>query len=435
MLKQRLQVLSAVFIAAGFLLAACSQPVGPGPAAWGGGGGSPPAPSESSLSIAALTSGEVTISLPPSGYDYEVYYNQDGTPPSGTTPGSAGVTVTGTTAVISGLTDYATYYIWVRAKTASAVSPYSGPLVVTPAPTNTVNIMTWLKGFHQSFQDASSMSPYMKDPLWSGTNEYGFTDDGFAINEAGNFFTMYDFSTGAIGCAGTIAGIIVEDPGVGPPTDGRIFIKITDGGAWGKTPGYYYAVAFKNLSSVFVRESGAAGTYDAGVPTLREAITEYAYADGSGYFGFYGTYYHKTVAPGDLSALEGKWYDSGSAYYIVIRGNTFLWFVDGNDTEYDGKYAPDDDNGDVVVVAGEIVDHTDSDAASGVLYVKIFYSAPLLWGYTVDNFTAIAWNGHSGNSIQFGGSSSEDSALTNIQPQDPTDTAFFDTGFMGFVKQ
>ncbi|MDR1025027.1 MAG: hypothetical protein LBL56_04815 [Treponema sp.] len=296
--------------------------------------------------------------------------------------------------------------------------------------------MNHLKGYHQAAVSYSSWGPY-------SNNEWLFTDDGFVIGEALTTFTYYDAGTGDIGFAGTIVGIIAEDPSVGSATDGRIFIKITDGGAWYKTLGSYYAVIYKNLTEFGVTEGGASkyGDYTAeennGLPTLQEAITEYAYSTSttSGYFSSPGNYYTKTVLPNNLSAaLQGTWYYEDYDMYVVIRGNTFLSFMDGYE-EYDEIYAPDNDEEDMLAIAGEIVDYIDN-GTSGILYVRTVVAGD--WGYQNDKYEAIAWKGLNGNTIRFYAQMDNTSSLSDAKTAytDPNDTSqFLDNGFDDYVKQ
>jgi hypothetical protein len=261
-------------------------------------------------------------------------------------------------------------------------------------------------------------------------NEWIFTDDGYVITN--DTFTYYDAATGDIGFAGTIADYIAEDD-----ANGRLFIKITNGGTWGKTSGYYYAIICRNISASDILMGGAydgASSKNDGVPTLEEAKTEYAYSvAGSGYFGYPASYYTKRVAPRDLGAVEGKWYYSDSDMYVVIRGNTFLSFVDGDDTAFDGVYAPDDDAFDFLGIAGEVVDHINNDASSGILYIHTVVPGS---GYQSDKYEAVAWK-KDGNNISFYTQMDNHSSLAEVKAAytDANDTSQFPAaGFYQYVN-
>jgi fibronectin type 3 domain-containing protein len=355
---------------------------------------------------------------------YEVYYH--------TADDSAGATqfggdITITTETITGLTNGTTYYVWVKAKDSGGTSDYSASQKAAPCD------ITNLKGYHQSSVSYSQG--------WS-SNEWVFIDDGFVIDNGATTFTYYDTSTGAVGFAGNIAGIIAEDN-----TNGRIILKITDGGTWEKTVNYYYAVIYRNLSAYAVTEGGASkyGDYmdpiNNGLPTLREAITEYAYSEAadSGYFAYPAQYYTKTVSPDTLSSiLQGKWYYEDFVMYVTIRGNTFLYFIDGEDPP-DRIYAPDDDGGanggDFLGIAGEIVDCI-NNGASGILYIHTVVAGDV--GYQNDKYEAVAWKNLAGNNIKFFFQSDNHASLADVKTAytDPTNNSQFDDGgFYDFEKQ
>jgi hypothetical protein len=83
-------------------------------------------------------------------------------------------------------------------------------------------------------------------------------------------------------------------------------------------------------------------------------------------------------------------------YYVVIRGTTYTEFLDGE--EYDGVYDIDADEDDMLAVMGDIVDHTDTSQAAGVLYIKVLDS----YMYTPGKYIAVAWKElSSGSSVRF----------------------------------
>jgi hypothetical protein len=402
-----------VVLAAALLFTGCQNPAGGPP----GGTGSPPgAPA---FSISGLSASTITLTADTSGVSYDVYYNQDGTPPTAETAATA--TATGTTVTVSGLTDYTPYYIWVRARNDAGTSAYSGPVVAASGAVN----LEYLKGYHQTDIVYSNWGTY-----GGNNNEWQFTDDGFVIDQALKTFTYYDTATGTIGYAGTIEGIVAEDA-----VKGRIILKITDGGTQSMTSGSYIAVAYKDLSASQMDQAIATKSagQNSGVPTLKGAVDEYAYDEGAGYFGFFGTYKPKTVTPEALAALKGKWYDYDDDLYTVIRGNnTFLQFMDGDDTAYDEKYAPDADDYDMLAAAGEVVEYTDPGAASGILYVRNVVAGDV---YAANQYVAVGWKNRNGNNIDFAIGNDAKSSLAEIKTTYANASAIPGAAFKSYVKQ
>jgi hypothetical protein len=342
---------------------------------------------------------------------YRVY-----TRTSSSTPNSSVGTNTnspGTTYMWTGLNPNKTYYAWVRAVNDAGRGPWAGTEAITAMPAN-------LMGYHQT--------PISYSKGLSG-NEWVFIDGGFAINNVGGF--TYYSTSGTVGYAGTIEAVIPETE-----TSGRIFIKITETGEWGPTEGSYYAAAYKNLSDTGVYESGAwksDSSYNSGTATLQEAISEYAYADGSGYFEKDGNYLHKTMLPGSLYGLQGKWYYEDMDMYVAVRGNTFLYFTDG--FEYDGVYAPGDDGDDMLNIAGEIVDYIDNDYnGTGIMYIKTVESDDYT-GYQKDKYEAIAWKNLGGDKISFFFNQKNHGSLEEAKTAFDELSDFDDNGFYDFEKE
>jgi hypothetical protein len=281
-------------------------------------------------------------------------------------------------------------------------------------------IPAYLAGYHQT---ALVYSKGYAD------NEWIFTDDGFEINSATKMFYAYDNSAGSISFAGTIVEVLADDE-----TDGRLIIKITDGGTWYKSAGSYYAVAYKNLTADSVEESGAfngSSSYNGGMDTLAEAAEEYT-VDNS-YFVYYGNYYRHNVTATTLSGLQGNWAYSDMDMYTVIKGTTFLCFIDGTN-QYDGVYAPDDDNEDVLAAAGDIVEHTSSSTASGIFYVKTVVAGDVGM-YPNDKYVAVAWQNKADNDIEFAMGSNEKDSLAEIKTTYGTLADFPVNSFFEYTKQ
>lgn len=87
----------------------------------------------------------------------------------------------------------------------------------------------------------------------------------------------------------SFAGNVVNKPDL-TAESGYLIIQITDGGSWGKTERYYYAVHWKSFLGDTLK--GAAAYKDegenSGLPTAEEATEEYTVENG--YYTFYGDY-------------------------------------------------------------------------------------------------------------------------------------------------
>jgi hypothetical protein len=124
-----------------------------------------------------------------------------------------------------------------------------------------------------------ALTGYWKSTFGDGFELSENTEDGF-------LFTQYDNAARDISFAGTV----VNNPDFNSPT-GYIIIRITNGGTWTKTEGYYYAVHWKNLSGSLVAAASAyngTSTYNNGMETLEDALAEYTVANG--YYGYHGEY-------------------------------------------------------------------------------------------------------------------------------------------------
>jgi hypothetical protein len=128
----------------------------------------------------------------------------------------------------------------------------------SPAATETVNT------------DTAKLTGYWK-------SSYG---DGFAIN--GTSFTQYDNAAKDVSFAGTVVNVRNLSA-----TSGYLTILVTDTGTWGKTVGYYYVMAWANLSATGIDEATAykvGGAVNNGIQDRIAAENEYTI--GNGYFGY-----------------------------------------------------------------------------------------------------------------------------------------------------
>ncbi|MFP3040939.1 fibronectin type III domain-containing protein [Treponema primitia] len=337
---------------------------------------------------------------------YDVYYDS-----TTTQPGTADQTVTNTFADIT-LTANGTYNVWVKAKVDSITS------VASPMASGTAAVLTIppnILAYHQS--ELTSYS-------------YNFTADGFEIDNATKTYYQYDDSALSVSFAGTIVKVIEDNS-----TDGRIIIKITDAGSWFKTVGHYYAVAYKNASSFAVKQSSASSAdytdpINNGLPTLAEAINEYTVEKE--YFGYYGDYYFHAASATTLGDLKGKWYYEDYDMYVVIDGTSYIEFMDGED--YDGVYDKGADDDDMLSLKGDIVDHTSTGNASGILYIKSLASDLV----TLEKYFAVAWAEWEGNAITFMNPSDPYDTLeaAKAAKNNPANNVQFDSdGFFDYIKQ
>jgi hypothetical protein len=340
---------------------------------------------------------------------YEVYYGETGTPDD--TPNQ---TVTETFADITALTNTTTYNVWVKAKNNIGASEYSDMASGTP------EAATIPAGLNQYFQS----QPYMDMAA------YAYYDDSFAVDSGAKTFYQYGDSTFETKWGGPIVKIV---------SDGEAYImivKITEvTGSWFVPPeiGKYFAAAYKNLSTFAVTQSAAAKFPDgknAGVDTLAEAVSEYTVANE--YYGSFNSLYfpHNTSAV-TLASLQGNWVSENDPDYLVqIRGTKLTeWYDDGGDGVYD---ALNDDE--TLAELGDIVDHTDTSQAEGVLYVKIIASDMM---FSAEKFMAIAWKGRTPSSISFATSTSDYESLDIIKAalNDATNGSQFPSGsFNDYTK-
>jgi hypothetical protein len=270
--------------AAGFvvtlLFAGCSNPAGPGQ--------QQQAPAVPAITTAVPGNGQITIHWTPvsNATGYDVYYSLTNTPPSASTPASTeNITITGTSATVTGLTNTTNgadnlCYFWVRAKNGGGVSRYSEvaakfALDTSSLPSVSVPLTGYFRGANASFTD------------------------GFEISgSSGSYtFTYYDDADKTTGYKGNIVFI---DTG-----NKIIYMKITNvGGYWSQTNNSYYAVAYDGVTTFGAKQSSAYGSNSDGMPTLAEAIEEYSQTPlTSNYFGYYGEY---GKAPNSFSVSGGS---------------------------------------------------------------------------------------------------------------------------------
>jgi hypothetical protein len=258
---------------------------------------------------------------------------------------------------------------------------------------------------------------------------YAFYDDGFVVDASAKTFYYYGDSTFEKKWGGSIVEIVPE---------GDAFIIIVQiaqvTGSWSPPPetGKYFAVAYKNLTDFAVNSNTAykAGGNNTGTATITEAVSEYTIANG--YFGYLDTtlYYPHTTSATTLATLQGDWaMDDMEDYLIQIKGTKLTeWYDDG-----DGIYDVDDDEY-MLGELGDIVDHTDTSQAAGVLYVRIIASDML---FTTDKYIAIAWKGKTASSISFmtGATAYDTLAAVKAAHNNPNDTSQFPAnGFYDYTK-
>ena len=355
---------------------------------------------------------EVSWPAVPGAAGYEVYHQEasNKTPPtSATDPITTCVSINGTTATITGLTNDTAYNVWVRAKDDDS---HTGAWVYQGSGTPEALVF--------------SIAGYFK-------GDYIPWDDGIGLT-ASHF---YQYDDGALGIS--YGGDIVKHIPAG--TDGKagtIIIKITEAGTWGKTVGSYYAVDYKNygysttMEVVRIQTSSANKTDGAnnGVPTLAEAITEYTIANG--YFVRYGNYrqFRNEVPQADssltLTGLEGAWSgkDGDDAdYFIRIANPVLTWSSDLESTA-------------IHQFAGTIVETTNATANSWYIYIKVDFVNTASGDYDdleVDNYFAIHWKEKADGSIKlcaaYGDNKNGTATLDDAKTTYTVDNDYFDDDY------
>jgi hypothetical protein len=341
---------------------------------------------------------------------YEVYYSETDTQPA--LP--AQVLITNTFTGITGLTNGTTYYVWVKANNKLGVSDFSEVASGTPeAPT---------------FPFSGKAGYFKGDSLaeWGGV----FYDDGIGLSAT--HFYQYDDGALGISYSGDIVMHIPEDG-----ETGRIIIRITDGGSWGKTVGSYYAIAYRayryseTMKVTTIQTSSATGTESSGVPTMAHAVVEYT-ADNS-YFGIYGDYrqFKDTVPQTDstltLGTLVGAWAGEdnyGDEYFIRIVNPILTWTANLYGTGIANHQ-----------FAGTIVKTTTSSAADGYIYIKVDYVNPAgdYDALVAGNYFAIHWTDQSGGGIKlcaaykYNGNNAGTSDLATAETTYTIGNSYFDT--------
>jgi hypothetical protein len=361
--------------------------------------------------ISGIDSGlELSWTAIPGAAGYDVYFTETETPPTSATTGIiSNVTTTGITATITGLTDTASYNVWVRAKNAShtGVWVYQGNASPNAEP---VIIPALLDAYFQSLPFSAA---------------HAFYDDGFAVDASGKTFYYYGDSTFEKKWGGPIVKIVPE---------GNAYIMIVQvtevTGVWTPPPetGKYFAVAYKNLTDFAVYSSTAYKATDGnntGVATVAAAASEYTIANG--YFDYLDTtlYYPHATSATTLAPLQGNWGNSDiEDYFIQIKGTKLTEWADDGDGVYDA-----DDDAYMLGELGDIVDHTNTAQSSGILYVKVIAS-DMMFG--VDKYIAVAWKNKSGSGIQFltngGGTGYDTLAAAKAALNDANNTSQFPAG-------
>jgi hypothetical protein len=360
-------------------------------------------------SITGFNTGlEVTWGTVTGATGYAIYYDASSTPPTSATPSTTtGVTISGTTATITGLTNTTTYYVWVRAKAPAGAWVYQG----SGAP-EAVTIDANAIGYFQS-----------EVAYYPG---YGFVDDAFKTDNTAKTFYYYGNSTQETRWGGTIVKIIPQTD----PEPAIMIIKVTEVvGSWSPAPvvGKYFAAAYKDPTSFAVYSntaySSGPGAKNTGVDTIAEAINEYTRANG--YYDYISStlYYPHAATISTLADLQGTWYDDDSDLYVVIKGTTFLWFMDDY-SDVDGVYDSQNLN-EMLMMAGDIADYTTS-GTSGVMYLKVVEVDHSYAAYSIGKYVAFAWKDRSGDDIDFssGNSSNEKDTLADSKNNyyNPADT-------------
>jgi hypothetical protein len=272
----------------------------------------------------------------------------------------------------------------------------------------------------------ANLDGYFQSLPWAPA--YAFYDDGFVVDASANTFYYYGDSTFSGKWGGPIVKIV---------PDGEAFIMIVEIaqviGEWFSPPetGKYFAVAYKNLTESAVNSSAAynADGNNTGTATIAEAESEYTIANG--YFNSLDTtlYYPHAASAETLASLQGDWHWDDDDYYIQIKGTKLAEWMDDGDGVYDAG-----DDAYMLGELGDIVDHTDTSRAAGVLYVRIIASDIL---FTVDKYIAIAWKDKTSSSVSFATGTTDYDTLAEVKAacNDPDNTDQFPANsFYDYIK-
>jgi hypothetical protein len=353
------------------------------------------------------------------GYDlyYSISTGSTDLPTSSTNPSTANVTITNNAAAIIGLTDLMPHYVWVRAKTDS-------------------NTGAWVyQGCAEPEIIPAGLAQYFQSLPYSA--EYAYYDDGFAVDAEAKTFYYYSDSTFDTKWGGPIVKIVPEDGAF------IMIIEITDVTGTLYTPpetGKYFAAIYKNLSESSVNSSTAYKQTDGkntGVDTIGVAVSEYTIANG--YFPtFLPSYYPHAASAETLAALQGNWVTEDvtedKGYYIGIKGTKLIEWTEGDPDSYDGVYDTAADGNDTLGELGDIVDHTDTTQASGILYVRIIDGGSI---FTADKYIAIAWKDKTDSDIRFmTGTTAYDTleAVKTAYGDAANENQFASNGFHSYTK-
>ncbi|MDR1900311.1 MAG: hypothetical protein LBQ55_09905 [Treponema sp.] len=281
----------------------------------------------------------------------------------------------------------------------------------------------------------AGLNGYFQSLPYMGLASMAYYDDGFVVDVAAKTFYYYQDSTFTTKWGGPVVATVSEG-------DATVMIVKIDEvtGSWYVPPtvGNYFAAAYKNLTHYAVSSCTAfkmaAGDND-GADTIEEAISEYTIANG--YFDPLSTtlYYPHTVSAVTLAPLQGKWvtedFTGDPDYFIQISGTKLTEWLDDGDDVYDTE---DDES--MLAELGDIVDHTDTSAASGVLYLRGIASGA---GSIADKYLAVAWKDKTDSSISFstffGPDSEGYTTLAACKAANPgADGANFKDGFYDYAK-
>jgi hypothetical protein len=344
----------------------------------------PPPPSSSPPAKPVITSvvpGDeqltVTWGAVSEATSYEVYHNTTNTT-TGATQFGGDITVTTTT--ITGLTNYNTYHVWIRAKNSAGTSGYSVSksgiptdiLLVTVTSGNAQLTVNWntigwatsYEVYHSTSNDIASATKLSSDPtepnatissLTNGTVYYVWVrakkeerlSDYSAVVEAAAFDMPVSDGMYKSAALPTDAGgygndwYIIEDGVVSHYYegdsldfagqlanyhDGVIIAKITEIGEYEPTVGKFYGLLCNDVTSFSFTGANAykEGGNNDGMDTLSAASAEYT--SSGGYFGTtadYGLYAGTATVTGIDQSLEVVWTAVPSAEnYDVYYGST-----------------------------------------------------------------------------------------------------------------
>ena len=135
-----------------------------------------------------------------------------------------------------------------------------------------------------------------------------------------------------------------------------------------------------------------------------------------------------------LEGIQGNWMNGNiEDYFIHISGSTFIEFMDDyNEPNGIFDYNYSNWEGDMSAAIGLIIDCTDTNKSSGVIYIQVLGSDA--GTYNNLSYIAVAWRNKTNNSIEFATGNIANNTLSGIKSIYGNVSAFPNAGFWEYVK-